>query len=222
MSQEYTRDVTILGQLPISGKVLFRNDFLHHIGFVESGTGGDTIFELDPSQAFQGSQSLITKTRTTGEAVDDQMNIILSTHLPPSKQVTIAHRFLSPSFDAHRFLQFDLSFYDGTNVHQGFIKYIHDTPQLTYVNSGGTETVITAFDHAFNTTPWHFFALSVDFANNLYKYAIIDEFLISLANIPLYTPLNPGEVRMDTSIIYAADAAAACQLSLDEVAILEA
>ncbi|KKL70749.1 hypothetical protein LCGC14_2101810 [marine sediment metagenome] len=58
MAKEYTRSISIIRQLLTSGRLILFDDFETLLRFNESGTGGDSIFELDPNNAYSGKQCL--------------------------------------------------------------------------------------------------------------------------------------------------------------------
>ncbi|KKM07504.1 hypothetical protein LCGC14_1733320, partial [marine sediment metagenome] len=58
MAEEYIRPTVILGQLPVAGNIVLADGFEHLNNWTKSGGAGDSIYELDPSLAKIGSQSL--------------------------------------------------------------------------------------------------------------------------------------------------------------------
>ncbi|GAI99933.1 unnamed protein product, partial [marine sediment metagenome] len=80
MSKEYTRSHTIYGNVALAGQIMDHDDFESLLKWVKFEGEGDSIFELDPTLAKHGNQSLYIKTRTTDAAIGDEIGAFRRTH----------------------------------------------------------------------------------------------------------------------------------------------
>ncbi|MBA7482492.1 hypothetical protein ES705_33238 [subsurface metagenome] len=221
MGQEYTRSLTTLGLLPISGSVLFYDNFECLLHFTRFGTSGDYIFELDPSIAFSGSQSLNTKTRTTGTAPGDNINASLLSHLSPAKILTHTVRLLSPDFTKIDVLQIMHHFYDGTDINTASIYFYPNTPVWKYLDSSNAEQSIANSGFNLFNDGWHLLTLKINYLTGKYLSLTIDDVIFDLSTYAIYINTNPTLRHLDSQCYFKTIGAAPAQLRLDEFSLTE-
>ncbi len=221
MSKEYTRLVTVLGQVPVAGQIIFHDNFDGLLNFTKVGTAGDFIFELDPSVAYKGNHSLKMETRTTGAAGSDEISALHYSHLSSSKLLVASGRFLSSSFDKMAVLRLDFIFYDETNLHRAMLAYTPATPAWAYLNSSNIETPITGAIAKPFAAGWHFYQLTVDFARNVYKSFQIDDQLFDLSDLSIYSFGSAIRRHLRSTIFFNTVGATAADLNLDEFLLHE-
>ena len=221
MSKEYTRPVTILGQLPIAGTVLFVDDFEELLNWTKVDGVGDAIFELDPTIAKQGRQSLHMKTRTTGAAQADKIRANRYIHLLPSKIMSFVSTFSSPNFTPIDYLTFDFFWYDGTNLNRGYIKFKPNTPSWSYADSGDVLRPITGLDVLLSTNCFHTVIIKINFTTLKYYSLQVDHLFADLSAYALKVDTNPNPSTLQTQIVLATAGAAPCETYLDQIAMHE-
>lgn len=174
MGKEYTRAISVSGSLPISGQVLYHNDFENHVDLVEAGSGGDTIFELDPNLSFSGAQSLHLSTRVTGITGDDFNSATLLTPLPVSKQPTLDFRFRSDDFNKMDFFVFSMIMYDGVSLVEAGLKWSQATNELGIIGAGGVIVPLVTLGAVPKSDMFHHFQLSFDMVAKRYFSVTFD------------------------------------------------
>ncbi len=221
MSKEYTRLVTVLGQIPVAGQIIFHDDFDGLLNFTKEGTAGDFIFEIDPSIAYKGNHSLKIKTRTAEAAESDEISAVHYSHLSVSKLLVASGRFLSPDFDKMAVLEFDFVLYDETNLNRAKVSYIPSVPSWRYLNSGNVETAIVGATAKPFAAGWHFYELIADFASNVYKSLQIDDQFFDLSGLPIYSFGSLIRRHLRSTIRHQTVGAAPSDLNLDEFLLHE-
>ncbi len=221
MGEEYTRRISILGNIPALGPVSLFDDLLDPLKWTESGTGGDTIFELDPSFSFSGKNSLHLKTRTAGAAQNDTITASRLVHIPPSKKVIASSVFYIPSKTAVLFMSFEFIYYDGTNHHTANILYYPGTPNWRYADADAGYTAIPDSGNQLLITAWHRLTFGIDFNNDLYGLVKINGRTFNLAAIPIYSDTGPPDEHLKVSVNIIAAGAAPAEAWLDTILAVE-
>lgn len=221
MGKEYTRDITIFGNIPLEGKIIFFDDFSGPLKWLESGTGGDTFFELDPTIAFTGLQSLFLQTRTTGAAEDDEIIATRSTHLLPSKTVAFLSRIISYDLGDLKFLFIKIYFYSGTNQYITSIRYTPSTQEWHFLNSSNTYSLLALTYPYIVTNTFHRLALLVNFSTNYYHSFQFNDQSIDLSSYPLRSIVSAGDSRLQTIIHAVATAGAPFSFNIDQITLHE-
>ena len=221
MAEEYTRRSTVLGILPIAGQLIFADNFEGLLQWRETGFGGDTIFELDPTVAFTGNQSLYMKTRLTGPAAGQTVTADRNLYFHPSKLLTFSSHFLMPDPTLIERVLFSLLWYDGVTRHRAQVVYFPNTPKWTFLDSAGDATDISGFDVELNLLAWHEVTLKVDFLNDRYLFLQADHLFADLPAQALEPFIQATPTYIQASISIATIGAAPCDLNIDNIALHE-
>lgn len=219
MGKEYTRLLTIVPAAgPTPGSVFFE-DFSNILRFTKVSTGGDEIFELDPTISMLGPQSLHMKTRTTGSAANDIISALILHHLTPTNFVTFTSIFQLPDVTRIKILRFTLKLIDGVNLIEGIITFTPATPKWEYDNVGGVPTLIANSGFSIRASCWHRFTLTVNFDTNLYISCYIDQIPLPIPNFPLHFAANGVLLSLSTSIDVQAIDANPAEIYIDSINI---
>ncbi len=221
MSKEYTRSLTILGSIPIAGSVLFHDDFESLLNWTQAQGAGDSIFELDPSLAFNGKQSLRMKTRTTDSAEGDPISAIHYFRLGPTKTISATVIFNIASNTPIEQFVLSLIFYDGTNKHWGAVYYRPGVPDFAYRIDATTYSTITGSETLLLCPGWHSLTLNIDFNALLYHSMIIDHLPFDLSSVTIFSDTNPTDSHLFTSIGIETDSANPAEINIDDVIYTE-
>lgn len=221
MAVEYVRQTSGLGQLPVSSGIIYHNDFDDLIALSEGGTGGDTVFELDPSLSFSGASSLLLSTRATGAAANDFIQGIFNTPLPPSGLVSFALRYRSGSFATMQKVLFEQNNYDGDSRFKAQIYFDPQNDLLRYLDEDNVPQIIPGFTHPLTEDMWHFFRLTCDFARNEYVSLEFDELLFDMSGIPMLEDVVSAAVRLQSFYQVQTSGATAVSSNIDEFTIIE-
>ncbi len=216
MSKEYTRQITALGITPNHGPILYQDDFEHTLNWVKSGGVGDAFLELDPSLAFSGNQSLHLKTRTTDPAENDNIAADLLTYISPSKKLSHAFFFRSPSFDAIKQILFSAGYYDGTDIHDYSIQFNPPTPIWQYRDSGGILQDIPSSALIPRISAWHRFLLNINLNTEKYISFSFDNHFFDLSDLSYHVDTSVTLTHHKTQIKIWAEGAAPADLSVDD------
>ena len=221
MSKEYTRSVNILGQIPITGQIVIYDDFENILHWTKYLGAGDDIFELDPTVAKQGSQSLYFKSRTTDAAEDDFIGAYRSIYLLPSKVMSFLGNFRYPSFLAIKYIAFMFQWFSGTHLHTARVNYNPNVPSWDYNNSAGAPIVIPGFDTKLSTDTWHSIILRANFAIGNYLSLQVNHMTADLSGLAFQVAENTANSFLTKTIFLATAGAAPATLYLDEIIIHE-
>ncbi len=220
MGKEYTRAIAVLGNLPIAGQIVMSDDFEHLLHWAQYIGEGDSVFELDPSLAKQGNQSLYMKTRTTTSTEDDIIGITRSFHLLPSHVMTFLGSFRYPSRSVIKKLTILLNYYSGSRLRIPQIHFNPNTPSWELEDEAETPIAITNFDVVLSHNAWHMFILKVNFATSKYLSLQVDHLLADLSaysfvNVAVEEPsllsadvfiqtagANPASINLDEFLIH--------------------
>lgn len=221
MGKEYTRSFTTVGLVPLLGSVILHDNFENLTRFIKTGTGGDDIFELDPSISYNGSQSLNMKTRVTGASTSDYISTKILTHLLPSKRLTFSIRFLSPDFTKIQQFYFYFLFYDGVNINSAEIIFFPNTPIFQY--RGDDNALHNIPNSGFNLIDdaWHALTLEIDFLNSKYISFSVDHLFFNLSDLSLHTGTDATLMHLSTEIYLNTVGNAPAQVRLDELSFTE-
>ncbi|MBA7569126.1 hypothetical protein ES708_10864 [subsurface metagenome] len=222
MGREYTRNISVIGAGETPLGLLFADDFEHLLKCKKLQGEGDAIFELDPSIALRGNQSLRMMTRTTDAAEGDYIAALYNLFMIPSRRIAAIFHFRLPSLTTPEYVQFQIKDYDGVNYHSASIFFYPNTPVWTYLNIGGTETAIPDSATKLYADTWHRLTLYLDLANDLYISAYINSFLLSISNLSInvdtseYGPFTQLTIKTETAGANPVD------INIDHISLLEA
>jgi len=222
MSKEYTRIITTLGNVPLAGSVILSDDFESILKWIQSSGTGDSIFELDPTIALRGNQSLYMKTRTTSAAANDKIGANFLTHILPNKIVTFIGSFRYPTYNTMKTLQFEFYWSDGARLYIARCQFLPNTPKWQYINSLGNDTDIPDSDTLLYSNSWHTVILKMDFNTLKYISLQVDHLLFDLSNFSLYDSQPMTTSRFEHYIYITTIGANPTSINLDEIIMLEA
>lgn len=191
MAEEYTRRLSILGNIPQAGPIMFFDDFAGPLSWSKVDGAGDAIFELDPTVFHRGSQSLYLETRTAGKADDDAIS---ATHFIPmttSRKLSIS-ALIRALPDGATLKHLALGFHRTipNDKYIGNIRRNGDTGIFQYLNSADAWQDIPGSDIDFSQYHFHRLTLELDFLNNKYISFTFNDHFFSLANIDLRTAVS--------------------------------
>ncbi|GAH66956.1 unnamed protein product, partial [marine sediment metagenome] len=217
MSKEYVRSTLILGHLPIAGSVVLVDGFENLLKWTKKAGAGDSIFELDPTIAKIGNQSLHMKTRTTDAAENDQIGALWSGHLLPSKVLTFIFSFYYPAYLPIDNILLEMIHNDGTNDHGPQLQYNPNVPSLTYRNTTPAHIEIPDLALTFDEDCWHTIQMKVNYNTGKYISIQVDHVFVDLSGLSYYQVENPLPVHSDYNIYIQASDSPPCEINIDEI-----
>ncbi|MBA7479416.1 hypothetical protein ES707_14850 [subsurface metagenome] len=221
MSKEYTRLVSIVGEIPFANQIVFHDDFEHTLQWTKGGGVGDSIFELSPNISKHGNQSLHLKTRTTGAAQSDAINAERFMHLRPSKLLNLIYNFYSPNLTKAVQINLYFTFADGTNAHESSIRFNPNAPDWQYMPQGKSFTTIAGSELALNNLAWHQAILRVNFATQKYLTLQVDHLLFDLSALSYHISTSGAGLYLGTKIEIVTVDASPAELYIDDVTLHE-
>ncbi len=221
MSREYTRRISTLGSVPTHGPFTAFDDFESILKWVQNVGTGDSIFELDPTIANSGNQSLHLKTRTTAAAEDDLIGAIMYTHMLPSKKLNQSILFRSPDFTKIKEIKFFFDFYNIPLRHFAQIIFLPNTAKFQYADHENIPQDIPDSDIKPYPDAWHRIQLLADLNINKYIALIFDAHYFDLSHLKLFTDSHLLNTYFLTYINIATIGAAPCELYLDDFLLHE-
>ncbi len=221
MSKEYTRIFTIAGHPALAPGIICLDDMSGLLKWDPIFESGDAIYELDPSKAYSGNQSLRLKTRVEGAAVGDKIGVQRRLHYPVSRKVTYTWVFRQTNLGSAEFITFECSFFDGTKQHYADIRYFPGVPNWSYRNSGGTytplpDTAITLF-----TGSWNLLSMTIDFSTDEYVNATLNNHILLSSRVALHVNGSTSAEYLFARIYLETAGAEATDTSLDSFTAIE-
>ncbi len=221
MGKEYTRQATILGQIPIAGQIITYDNFEGLLHWLKYLGPGDSIFELDPSLARTGNQSLYFKSRTTSAAENDLIGGVRNFYLLPSKRMIITSSFYITNATPIKYIAFLFYWYDGAKIHTARVHYNPNTPSWEYYDSAGDPIVIPALAINFAFHTWHTVSLHANFHADKYISLVVDHISVDLSDLSLQVNTSTSYSTLATHIFLCTAGAAPASLNIDECIIHE-
>lgn len=221
MSREYTRNISIIGAAETPTDLLYSDHFYGLLKWDKVAGIGDSIFELDPTIALRGSQSLYMKTRTTGAAIGDAIGASINLFMIPSQKIQAFFHFQLPSLLTLDNLIFQIEMFDGTNFHRAHIAFFPNDPIWKYLNSAGALTPIPDSAINLNIDTWNRLTIYLDFLSNLYVSAYINNRLLNISSLLFHADTDPTNLLTQITTKITTIGAAPTYAYLDNIAILE-
>ncbi|MBA7609566.1 hypothetical protein ES703_16757 [subsurface metagenome] len=221
MSKEYTRRIAILGNVPSHGPFVYFDNFEQLLKWTQYEGIGDAIFELDPTTAYSGNQSLYLKTRTTGATTNDKIGAEILLYMTPSRKLNQAIHFRSPDFTKIKRILFWFTLFDGSNQHYATVQFLPNDPLWQYRDF---ETAMQDIpDSAYNllVNAWHRLQLQADLNTHNYISMIVDNHHHNLSTLGYYfgaeDTLTHFKIRIELHTI----GSDPCELYIDDFLLHE-
>lgn len=211
----------VLGEVPSLGPVLLFDNIEDLFKWVESGSGGDSVFEKITTVAYNGSACLHMKTRTTNAAADDTVAATRKLYQRPGKRYRIELIFRYEVMANTRGFKVGFSIYDGTNKHDGYVVFNAVTERWYYYNSAGVETELTGFAYTPVQAGWHRFVLDIDVASGKYIQAIVDSREYDMSTLSFKVAAQAGGSTFDVFFELTAEDTTPPEAYYDDVLVME-
>lgn len=221
MGKEYTRQITTVGIIPVADQILILDDFSGLLKWTKGIGAGDDIFEIDPTFAYKGDQSLHMKTRTTGASSNDEISAERSIFMSKSKVLSFSIPFYLPALDTQKYVQFSFQWTDDTNAHSCLLQYYPATPDWRVNTASGVYTPIPGTDVDLYPSTWHLMILKANFAADKYISLQIDHLLFDLSTLPIYAFGSETDIRLLISLYLITSGAAPTEIYFGEVLVHE-
>ncbi len=221
MGREYTRQITTVGIIPVADQILVLDDFSGLLKWTKDGGTGDAIFELDPTFAYKGNQSLHLKTRTVDAAEYDYISAERSIFMSKSKVLSFSVPFYLPSLTTQDYIKFSFQWTDDTNAHSCIVKYYPGTPDWRVNTASGVDTPIANTDVDLYPSTWHLMILKANFAADKYISLQLDHLLFDLSTLPIYAFASVTDIRLQVSLMMITNGAAPTEIYFGEVLVHE-
>ncbi len=215
MALEYTRRSSVLDSVPSSGQILFHDDFSGPLKLVPALEAGDSIFELDPSIAFAGRQSLHMKTRTTGAASGDKLVATTLSYMLVPKLLSTFIRFRTPSFFPFQQIRIQITFQSQAFQFTAFMMFTPGFPAIT-VTSENNEVILDNSNDSFAVDAWHRIQFSVDFQELALRTLLFDHVEYDLSAFQVKASSFAGDFFVSTQLTIEAAGPVPCEIFLDE------
>ncbi|MBA7673082.1 hypothetical protein ES703_81270 [subsurface metagenome] len=221
MGREYRRLVTILGSVPVADQILIHDDFSGLLKWSKADGVGDAIFEIDPTIAYKGNQSLRMKTRTVGASEYDVISAERSIFMSRSKVLSFSIPFYLPSLTTQKRVQFSFQWTDDTDNHSCILQYDPSVPEWNVNTASGVQTPIPGSDFDLYAATWHLMILKANFAADNYISLQVDHLLFDLSTLPMYAFGSPTDIRLQCQLQILANGAAPTEIYFGEILVHE-
>jgi len=201
--------------------VLLLDDCEGGMWWTPSGTGGDDVHELSTDAAFTGTKSLKTATRTTLAAAND--NILLTRSMPRSESGLVAMRCMAMMVDVSATYSIELNLSDdnGTDMINGALQWLPNTPQLQYLDAAGADQVIPGGALSVADGQWVNIELIIDCKDQQFLTARLDGAVFDLRGLGLYHAPTGHLSTLYLALNQSSAAAAPSTVYYDNIAVTE-
>ena len=221
MSREYTRRISVVGNVPSHGPFIFFDNFEDLLKWTKYDGPGDSIYELDPTIAYSGNQSLYIKSRTTGAAEDDIIGTRIQLHMTSPKKLNQAMHFRSPAWEKIKKLQFYHTLDDALTLHTPTIQYLPNVPKWQYFDTNNVAQDIPGATYRLLGNAWHRLQLLADLNSDKYISMMIDSRYYDLSAFSLFTDTPGTGMYLDVIINTFTMGAEPSELYIDDFLIHE-
>lgn len=221
MSKEYTRRISTLGNVPSQGPFIFFDDFEALLKWTKYDGPGDSIYELDPTIAYSGNQSLHIKSRTTNATENDIIGTRIKLFMTPSKKLNQSMIFRSPDFTKIKTIDFYHTLDDTLTLHFPTIRFSPAGPKWQYLDSAGDPQDIPGAIYPLSVNAWHRLHLLADLNTNKFISMSIDSRHYDLSNISIEA-YSPGvNMYLDITAFIVTAGAAPAEIYIDDFLVHE-
>lgn len=193
MSQEYTRQLSIIGNIPHLGPILYFNDFSGNLILSSTGTGSETM-KRDISTFLSPPASLSLGTQPSTPLTDDQAAVSAKIRILPTKQIFFHTIWIHDNGNNSGLWEFHIQLDDNTNLHQAAVRFILASNKWVYLNVNNTWTDIPSGAQAISSSTWRHLSLGVDFNLNRYLFLESANLKLDMSNISYRLTSSSGQL----------------------------
>lgn len=221
MGKEYIREMLQSGEAHHIGSIHYTENFESGITWEEDGNAGDYLVKWSKDEALMGRHAAHLQTRIVGAAADDWVSIANSIYMPYNKRISAWSFFRIPAFATCSYLQWQLSWYDGTNVHHAIFYYDPVLEIWQYSDSSGVAQNITGSDQTLYPRTWHKVKFSIDYDADEYLELWCNTMRIDLSGIAIETDTSSFAENFWMVMYTTAIGANDTELFLDDIMLTE-
>lgn len=174
-------------------EVIFQDDCQGALLWSESGTGGDTVFQLDSAAAFVGSKGLHLKTRTTGASNADTLYASRRTAFPQVAGLTFRLLTCFPALAGLFRIYLRTEYDDGNRNYDGELLIEPNSGDVQIRIEGTTFPAIPALTLHTEADVWFDCELTLDVLNHRYHSAIVNGLQADLSSYLVDTGPSSGD-----------------------------
>lgn len=221
MGKEYIREMLQSGEAHHIGSIHYTENFESGITWEHDGNAGNYLVDWNKDEALMGKYSAHMQTRTVGAALDDWVSIENPIYLPYNKRLSVWTFFRVPYFLTCEYLEWQLTWYDGTTVHYATFFYDPVAEIWQYADSSGVTQNITGSDQALYPDTWHKVKFSIDFEADEYLELWCNTMRVDMRGIALETDTS-GVAENFWIVLYAtASAVGYTDIYIDDMMVTE-
>lgn len=188
MGKEYLRDTTVIGEVPSLGPVVLYDNMEDLFKWVEEGIMGDSVFEKDITEAYNGNACLHEKSRTTGASVGDIIEAKRIIYQRPGRRYRFECIWKVVDFACCDMLGFNVISRDGATETQMHLWYDPSLETWRYSNPAGAIVDIPNSHQILSENRWHRVLVEWDEANAKYIKMISDSMEVDMSALGLRMP----------------------------------
>lgn len=200
------------------GNVVFMDDFEGAVLQWETGgLGVGDVEDISVGNARNGSQSCIL---TAGAGVVGQAYIYKYLGILNPGKIGLETSFTVNS--STTYVSFQFWYYDGTEVHRGYMTYDLPNTRWFYFNDAGGDTILAnGVDLRTTNSPWHTAKLVLDTNTDNYVRFIYNNTEIDMSNIGLYHTADASDSMVQIGITHYSNNAAIKSIYIDNVILTQ-
>lgn len=221
MGEEFLRRIMVLGSVPSLGPVVLFDDMEDLLKWVETGTGGDSVFEKSATVAYNKAASLHMKSRTTDAAEDDTVTANRYCYARPGNRYRFEVIYTTENVAACKSLDFRIQYYDGTNLHDVLVRYNSSLAKWQYMNTGGTFSDFSGGTQQLDQDAWHRVLFEVDLDSGEITRLVSDGLELSGLELGIYESASATAQHVVVSMTGTTAGGAACEHYFDDLLVME-
>lgn len=152
--RDHLGNAQVGAKLGFARGVLLLDDCEGTFTWAKSGTGGDDVAERAAAAAFEGVYGIHIRTRTTGAAAGDGLDLSRIVGFGESGQLVYRMQLCLPDVSVVSVVRMEVYVYDGANMYLGTIRLTPNTPRFEYFSSVPAFTEIPSLALLVNDGQW--------------------------------------------------------------------
>jgi len=168
MPEEYTREYSIIGNIPFSGKVIYFDGFESGVRWIADGLGDDWTVECRKDDAYSGKYDCVLTTKATSPTLGDWVYIQRELHCRPNVLATLFFRWKHWYVGRLQYMEVRFNSFVNGDAHDARVRYDSDGTKWQYYDENMVWVDIPGGDQFIEDLYWADFSLKVDFLSGKY------------------------------------------------------
>lgn len=217
MGQEYIRRVSVIGNVPQQGDVIYADDFESTYRWLTTASGNGTAVKSS-SDSLSLANSLLMTSDTAAPADNQTVMARRRLFLPQSAQISFGVSFSSTALRELERVQLRAIWLDGVNQNVATIAYLRLGTQIQIFTDSGTQIIPNSV-LSLSRWSWHRLSFSINFLTRQYINVKLDNRLYDVSALSYAFLPDSSASLLDIEILMQINTAASQFINFDDVLI---